>query len=297
MLEKEDWQEPSCCFAPQAEAKAVAGIGGSDLSSDHDSAGSVGGSDSTSAIRTVIAEFDRLLAKDAKAEAAVYLEEKLLEFEKADDWASQLTILNEMMGFYRNSGEAEKGLESVEKGLRLVREHRMGDTVSGGTTFLNAATTMKAFQRTGEAMPYYEQAARAYGQNLDPYDYRFGGLFNNMALAYEDLGQYDKAEVYYKKAMDIMDRLKPGSILELAVTWVNLACLYEKWGQQEKTDGCLEKAIVLFHSTEVPHDAYYAFNCRKCAATFDHFGYFRMKKELSEEAERIYQEEAGRWSQ
>lgn len=280
MLEKEDWQESSCCFAPQAEATAVSG-----------------GCDSTAAIKAVVAEFDRLLSMDAKAEAAAYLEEKLLEFEKADHWASQITVLNEMMGFYRNSGEAEKGLESVEKGLRLVGEHRMGDTVSGGTTFLNAATTMKAFQKTEEAMPYYEQAARAYSKNLDPFDYRFGGLFNNMALAYEDLGQYDKAEVYYKKAMDIMDRLKPGSILELAVTWVNLACLYEKWGRQEEIDFCLERAVDFFHSTEVSHDAYYAFNCRKCAATFDHFGYFRMKKELLESAERIYREEAGRWSQ
>ena len=52
-------------------------------------------------------------------------------------------------------------------------------------------------------MPYYDQAFRAYGGSLPPGDYRFGGLFNNMALAWEDLGEYRKAEAYYKKAHDL----------------------------------------------------------------------------------------------
>ena len=112
----------------------------------------------------------------------------MARYEEAGDWASQITILNEMMGFYRNSGEREKGLAAVEKGLALVGDHGLSQTVTGGTTCLNAATTMKAFGKAAEAMPYYDQAFRAYGGSLPPGDYRFGGLFNNMALAWEDLG-------------------------------------------------------------------------------------------------------------
>lgn len=274
ILEREDWEEAGCCFRPNTAAKEI-----------HAGAGE-------GTIQEVIEEFDRLIAKDAKAEAAACLEHWLEEFEKSGDWAGQITILNEMMGFYRNSGEKEKGLAAVEKGFALVREHEMAETVSGGTTFVNGATTMKAFGRTAEAMPYYEQAFRAYGKYLDPQDYRFGGLFNNMALAYEDMGEFEKAEVYYRKAMAIMEELQPGSILEIAVTWVNLAVLYEKWGREEEVDGCLALAIEGFRSPEVPRDGYYAFNCRKCAATFGHFGYFRIRKELSEAADRIYGEAA-----
>lgn len=272
MLEKEDWQEPGCPFEPQAEAKPAA--------SDYGTAG----------IQNVIEELDRLLAMDATEEAGVFLEQKLLEYEENGDWSGQITILNEMMGFYRNTGETEKGLESVRKGMSLIASHSLGETVSGGTTYLNGATTLKAFGKTKEAMPYYEQAFRAYGNHLDRGDYRFGGLFNNMALAHEDMGEYEKAEAYYHKAMEIMERLKPGSILELAVTWVNLACLYEKWGRTEKTNDCLMKAVDYFHMPQVPRDAYYAFNCRKCAGTFGHFGYFRIRRELEEAAERIYGE-------
>lgn len=271
-LEKEDWEEPMCCFRPNAAAKEL-------------HAGQSGRS-----VHEVIREYDRLIALDAGEDAGRFLEFWQETFESGANWAAQITILNEMMGFYRNAGEAAKGLAASEKGIALIREHGMAETVSGGTTFLNAATTMKAFGKVKEAMPFYEEAFRAYGNSLDPSDYRFGSLFNNMALAWEDQGDYRKAEVYYRKAMEIMEALRPGSILEIAVTWVNLAVLYEKWGQDEKIDDCLERAICEFRSEDVLHDGYYAFNCRKCAKTFDHFGYFRMKKELLDEADRIYGE-------
>ncbi|MCI8511781.1 MAG: tetratricopeptide repeat protein [Lachnospiraceae bacterium] len=270
ILDKEDWQEPGCCFRPAAAAEEIQDGG------------------QGARIHEVIAGLDACLARDQTGKASVYLEKWLLHFEASGDWASQITVLNEMMGLYRNTGEREKGLGAVERGLALVKEHGLSETVSGGTTFVNAATTMKAFGRAKEAMPYYEQAFRAYGRKLSPKDYRFGGLFNNMALAFEALGEYKKAEAYYKKAMEIMEGLRPGSALEIAVTWVNLAVLYEKWDRGGECDDCLLRALEGFQDTRVPRDAYYAFNCRKCADTFGHFGYFRAKRELSEAADQIY---------
>lgn len=269
-LERRDWEEPACClsFGPRGEEAGPA-EGGSPAS-------------------RMIGELDRLLGMDKTQEAGDYLENCLRKAEAAGDWAMQVTILNEMMGFYRSTGECEKGLQSAQKGLALLGEHGLTETVSGGTTYINAATTMKAFGKAGEAIPCYEHAFRVYGRCLSPGDYRFGSLFNNMALAYEDEGDFERAEAYYRQALAIMEGLRPGSVLEIALTWINLAVLYEKWGHEEEIDGCLALAAEGFHSEEAVHDAYYAFNCRKSAATFGHFGYFRMKKELTEEAERIY---------
>ena len=102
ILEKEDWEEPECCFRPHiAAAEAV----------------HTGSADGGPSVREVIQGFDRLLDRDAKREAAIYLEDWLARYEEAGDWTSQITILNEMMGFYRNSREREKGLAAVEKGL------------------------------------------------------------------------------------------------------------------------------------------------------------------------------------
>lgn len=116
ILEKEDWEEPECCFRPHiAAAEAV----------------HTGSADGGPSVREVIQGFDRLLDRDAKREAAIYLEDWMARYEEAGDWASQITILNEMMGFYRNSGEREKGLAAVEKGLALVGDHGLSQTVTG----------------------------------------------------------------------------------------------------------------------------------------------------------------------
>ena len=68
-----------------------------------------------------IEEYDRLIAMDAAKEAGEHLERCLKQFEAAGDWGAQITILNEMMGFYRNQGEEQKGLESVKRGSRWYR--------------------------------------------------------------------------------------------------------------------------------------------------------------------------------
>lgn len=285
MLEKYDWEEERCLSGCRP-----AGHGGEIRPEGQEKGGTRSQEGPGQNVRQAVEAFDRLLSADDRDGAALCLEQWLDRFRREGNWSGQVTILNEMMGFYRNTGEKEKGLKAVQDGLRLVREHRLGETVSGGTTYVNAATTLKAFGRTAEAMPYYEQAFRVYGQLLDRRDYRFGGLFNNMALAWEELGEYRKAEAYWKQALEILERLEPGSIPELAVTWVSLACLYEKWEKPELVDECLVKAAGYFHSPDAVHDGYYAFNCRKCADIFGHFGYFRMCRELLKEAERIYGE-------
>ena len=47
----------------------------------------------------------------------------------------------------------------------------------------------------------------------------------------------------------------------------SLAVLYEKWGREEEIDLCLNKAMDGFHARDAARDAYYAFNCRKCAVS------------------------------
>ena len=54
-------------------------------------------------------------------------------------------MLSELMGQYRRSKNEDKGLSAVKDGLRIIREHNMGQTLSGATVILNAATTMKFF--------------------------------------------------------------------------------------------------------------------------------------------------------
>ena len=60
---------------------------------------------------------------------------------------------------------------------------------------------------TEESLPYYEEAERLYEKFLLPGDYRFAGLYNNLALALSDTGDYKNAEAYFMEAMSIMETL------------------------------------------------------------------------------------------
>lgn len=67
ILEKEDWEEPECASRPHTAAAETVHTGSAD-----------GGP----SVREVIQGFDRLLDRDAKREAAMYLEDWLAGMRK-----------------------------------------------------------------------------------------------------------------------------------------------------------------------------------------------------------------------
>ena len=208
----------------------------------------------------------------------------------AGDWRSELSIQSELMGLHRRTGDKAAAKAAVDRGLELIRLHRMGGTVSGATVMLNAATTLKFLGRSDEAVPLFVQVSRVYSEHLDPLDYRFGGLFNNMALAYQDIGEYETAEQYYLKAVSIM-RCCRGGDNEVAVTYCNMAELCELMGREDKIEGMLDDAWLSLTESGLPLDGYHAFTISKCLPTFEHFGFFvyaqALKKRLDEINERI----------
>ena len=116
----------------------------------------------------VIRELDALYEYGKESEAERFLEARREEAAAAGDWRGELSMLSELMGQYRRSKNEEKGLMAVEDGLRLIREHNMGQTLSGATVMLNAATTMKCFGQAEASIPVFSHVCRVYAQNLDP---------------------------------------------------------------------------------------------------------------------------------
>ena len=126
-----------------------------------------------------------------------------------------------------------------------------------------------------------------YKKTLDANDERFGGLYNNMALTYVDLEKYDLAEEAYLKALEIMSKIPKGEA-ESAITYVNMAHMYEKINNEDKIGGCLETAFNLLQSKNLPRNGYYAFVLDKCAPSFKYFGYNYIYNSMKKEVEEIY---------
>ena len=207
-----------------------------------------------------------------------------------NDKQGELTIVSEMIGFFRKTGDAERAAKAVSRGIELVECLNLADTVSGATVYLNAATTMKAFGNAQSAMPYYDRAADVYEKVLDGDDRRKAGLYNNRALTYADLGKNDLAEKDYLSAIDVLSKTK-GNDNEIAVTYVNYAHLVEN----DKTKSVfapielMKKAWDHLNDQSIVRNGNHAQVCEKCAPSFAHFGFNAEAKELAARSKEIYE--------
>lgn len=268
-----DHIEPSCCF----DTRQYTGIPDSSPT------------DKRLDVPQIIKELDGLFNKGLEKQGGEFLEKNCAEAEAIGDWRAELSLLSELMGYYRRSAEKEKALNVIDKGLKLIDEHSMGRTVSAATVILNAATTLKCFGQAEKSIALFRHVSRVFSENLAPTDYRFAGLYNNMALSYTDMGRFDEAEKYYLAAMSIIE--KSGSNdNEMAVSLCNLAEMYDKINPEDKRIAqCMEKAWDCLNSPSLPHDGYHAFNISKCIPSFDYFGYFLYVKVLRERMNKIYE--------
>ena len=238
------------------------------------------------------------------------IQRKLAEYEDASDWAGaerhlhywlaeaemnrdprgQLMLHNELMGFYRKQGKREEALSHAEAAEALITEMQMEETVTAGTTWVNAGTVHEAFGDPVGGLVFFERARENYEGNLPGNDGRLGGLYNNMGLALTACGRWAEAKEMFRKALAVMAQQEHGEP-EQAITWLNMADALEAELGAEKaadfTDKYLDRAAELLDTADLPRNGYYAFVCEKCAPVFGHYGYFAEEAELRKRVKEI----------
>ena len=239
----------------------------------------------------VTEKLDSYLNKKDYAAAERHLAYWLREAEAGSDTRGALAVRNEQIGLYRKLGKKDECLAAAEAALSAARAPEFDGTVTRGTTFVNAATAYKAFGLPETGIPLYREAQILYERYLKPDDCRLGGLYNNMALALAELNRFSEARAAYEKALEVMSRAENGEA-ELAITCLNLADLCAaKQGFEEgeaQINGYLDRAEAWLDTESLPHDAYYAFVCEKCAPVFGYYGRFLTEEKYSRLAKEIY---------
>ena len=266
-LSKADYEEPRCVLCKPTEVTPIP-------------------------TRRVLDKLDEYLNTKDYAAAERHLKYWLTEAEIGGDDRGKLTVLNEQIGLYRKMGKEHECLRAVSDALSLANSMDIEETVTLGTTLVNAATGYKAFGKTADALPLYRKARTIYESILDSSDERLGALYNNMALALVDLKEFSEAKDLYHRAVSVMEKQKNGA-LEVAVTCLNLADLTAvesgtEAGEQE-IERLLLKAEELLDSENLPRDAYYAFVCEKCAPVFGYYGYFLTEQKLNRRVKEIHE--------
>lgn len=254
-LKPEDYADPQCPFSGEgygvtAEVRAVPQ-------------------------QRIVEKLDEYMARRDTAGAERHLLYWLEEARLGKDLRGELMLRNELTGFYRKAGEKEKALANADRALELLKELGMEQTVSAGTTYVNAATANNAFGENERSIGLFRKARAVFEaaprRNGTGEDSRYGaeggasgqgaagagvspeflgGLYNNMALAETALGHYPEAEELYEKALQVMETV-PGGEPEQAITWLNMvqtvvtACGMEDEAAEKRIGEYLERAEAL----------------------------------------------------
>lgn len=200
-------------------------------------------------IEKVLNELDNLFAANQLDKVEGFLLEKHAEAEKENDAGADLSILNELIGYYREFTEYEKAQDVVKKALELVEREGLNGTLAHGTTLLNAANAYRAMGKYEESEKAYGQVIKIYEMTMEEDDFRFASLYNNMSLLFQSCGRYQDACESLKKALAIVKQ-HPEAEIELAVTYTNLGQACMRLSDMEAAGKNLLLAEKIFEKTD-----------------------------------------------
>lgn len=190
-------------------------------------------------------ELDSYFDKNQVEKIDGFLTASLARAKEEDDYAAYISICNEMIGFYRSVSAFQKAYEAAEDVLLLMEELKLEDTEHFATTLLNAATAYSAAGDYAQALRLYRQAMQIYERLLQPEDYRWASLYNNMSIMLEKAGEDKEAVESAKRALAIIEK-QEGNEAQTATTLTNLAMVLFKLSENEEAKQCLARAIALF---------------------------------------------------
>lgn len=187
-------------------------------------------------IKKVLIEYDNMFGIHSLEEIEDFLTKKLDEAYGEEDYYSAVTLLNEIIGFCRDTSQNHKGSGYCRQVVELMDRLGLDGTIEYATTLLNVANAYRAFGMLDESLELYQNVERIYVEKLPKGDFNYASLYNNLSLLYQEMQEYDKARVTLERALRIVDKF-PGAIMEQATTRTNLAVTLLRMKQMDDAEG------------------------------------------------------------
>lgn len=172
-------------------------------------------------VQALLKQLDAMFARGETDRVEPFLLGGLQQALSGGDGGAVLTIINELIGFYRSVGMHDRAMLFSRKGLELMRSMGVGG-VDYGTALVNAATACRAGGALVEALSYYREAEALYRAGLSPEDMRMAGFYNNFGLLHREMGAYGEAERCFECALQVLQAHLEAHV-ERANTRVNRA--------------------------------------------------------------------------
>ena len=183
-------------------------------------------------IQAILAHYDAMFGKYSLSDIEAYLYKNIEKAKELSETAALFTLLNEMIGFCRDTTQREKALYYCDELLELLDFMNLRGTVEYATALLNIANAYRAFGLLEESIQVFENVERIYNQKLSKNDFGYANLYNNWALTYQEMNVYEKAKTCLLKALAVVDSYEDEEIKQ-ATTRTNLAATLLQMKSQE----------------------------------------------------------------
>ena len=248
-------------------------------------------------IDQVFAEMNYYFDRHDMDGAAACMEGWAKKFNEEDDLANELTVLNELIGFYRKMLNVKEGFRCIGRAKDVVYMLGADQDIAGATTFLNAATACRAFGQYDLSQKYFEKTYAIYEKQLEENDYRLASYYNNYALLMIDMKNYEEAEKYLDQALEILKTFSD-SAGEVATTHMSKVYLYKKMDpgdslENERSLKEINLVMDILENWKLEKDNYYALVSDSCGRSLKSLGRTEEGDKLIGFANEFYQSHRG----
>ena len=190
-------------------------------------------------IQGILTQYDSMFGNASLSEIEEYLYQNIQEARKKNVKNGLFTLLNEMIGFCRDTTQKEKALAYCKELLQLLDDMQLKGSVEYATALLNIANAYRAFGLLEESTRLFTQVEEIYKRHLPEGDFGYANLYNNWALTYQEKGNYEVAKETLKKALAVVDAYED-AVIPQATTRTNLAATLLQMGTEEAYEEAIE---------------------------------------------------------
>ena len=189
-------------------------------------------------LEKILAQYDAMFGTNSLEEIEDYLVNTITEAKEKSEYGIVITLLNEIIGFCRDTTQKEKALRYCEELQKILKLMKLEGRIDYATSLLNVANAYRAFGLFEESLRLYEIVEETYKQQIPPTDFMYASLYNNWSLLFQEMQDYESARDMLLKALEIADSYE-GAVIPQATTRANLAATLLQIG----TDEAYEQAI------------------------------------------------------
>ena len=199
-------------------------------------------------INQILEHLDFLFSKQDLQAVEPFLTEQLEHAYENQDYSTCITVMNELIGFFRDTSQYQKSLDYSEQVLMLMQQLGYEGTLPYATTTLNVANALRAAGFHKESLAFYEKIFPIYQEHLDSNDERVAALYNNLSLLHQEMGDFESAVACLKQALLIVTNNQDE--LKIAITHSNLGASLLQLNQIEQAMEHLNKSLAIFNQYE-----------------------------------------------